>query len=149
MSVTRVTSQMRHFDSLQCKCCHAVLPIAAVFCGQCGMRVDKDEAYGSNAPLSGQSEITARYRLISLIRRRPAILLSFALDTQLQRLVMLRDIDVSGLDEAAKKLAYTELQQEYDLLRRQEIKGVVPLMASHFYEDHLYSVAGWPFSLSG
>ncbi len=149
MSVTRVTSQMQHFDSLQCKCCHAVLPIAAVFCGQCGMRVDKDEAYGSNAPLSGQGEIAARYRLISLIRRRPAILLSFALDTQLQRLVMLRDIDVSRLDEAAKKLAYTELQQEYDLLRRQEIKGVVPLIASHSYEDHLYSVAGWPFSLFG
>lgn len=148
MSVIRVTSQMQHFDYLQCKCCHAVLPVAAVFCSQCGMRVDKDEISGSNTPLSSQSEIAARYRILSLIRRRPAIQLSFALDTQLQRLIMLRDIDVSKLDEAARRHAYTELQQEYDLLRRQNIKGIMPLIASHNCEDHLYSVAGWPFSQS-
>ena len=75
-----------------------------------------------------------------------AIQLSFAMDTWLQRLIMLRDIDISGLDEAARKLAYTELQQEYDLLRRLDITDVMPLIASHSYEGHLYSVAGWPFS---
>ena len=146
MSVTRVTSQMQHFEHSQCKRCNAALPIAALFCGQCGMRVDKDETYSSNMPLSSQGNIATRYRITSLVRRRPTIQLSFAMDTWLQRLIMLRDIDTSGLDEAARKLAYTELQQEYDLLRRLDITDVMPLIASHSYEGHLYSVAGWPFS---
>jgi serine/threonine protein kinase len=142
MNITQVSSQV------QCQCCNAVLPMLAVFCGQCGMRVDKDTTYGGDMPLSGQRDIGARYRVTSLIRRRPAIQLSFAWDTRLQRLTMLRDIDVSGLDETAKQLAYTGLQQEYDLLRRQDIPDVMPLIASHYYGNHLYSVTGWPSSRS-
>jgi serine/threonine protein kinase len=147
MNVTQVTSQMLQFDHLKCGRCNTVLPISAIFCGKCGMRVDKDETHGSDTSLSDQSDIAARYRITSLVRRRPAIQLSFAFDMQLQRLIALRDIDVSGLDEAARKLAYVELQQEYDLLRGQHITDVTPLIASHWSEGHFYSVAGWPFPL--
>jgi len=147
MNVTQVTSQMQQFDHLKCRRCNAILPISAIFCGKCGMRVDKDETHGSDTSLSDQSDIAARYRITSLVRRRPAIQLSFAFDMRLQRLIALRDIDVSGLDEAARKLAYAGLQQEYDLLRGQHITDVTPLIASHSSEGHLYSVAGWPFPL--
>ena len=147
MSTRQVISHMQPLDYLQCKRCNSILPISAVFCGKCGMRVDKDETHSSDISLSGQSNIAARYRITSLVRRRPSIQLSFAFDTQLQRLIMLRDIDIGGLDKAARELARAELQQEYDLLRRQHITDVTPLIAAHSYEGHLYSVAGWPFPL--
>ena len=86
----------------------------------------RTETHGSDTSLSDQSGIAARYRITSLVRRHPAIQLSFAFDMQLQRLIALRDIDVSGLDEATRKLAYAELQQEYDLLR-----ASISLMSRH------------------
>src|SRR5260370_25051015 len=147
MGLRRITSQMHQFDHLQCKRCNTVLPAYAVFCGKCGMRVDKGEAHNSSAPLSSPNDIAERYRITSLVRRRPSIQLSFAFDTQLQRLIMLRDIDISRLDKATRELAYAELQQEYDLLRSQHTTDVTPLIASHNYGGHLYSVAGWPFPL--
>jgi len=113
------------------------------------MHIDKDEMHSNNTPQpSSQSDIAARYRITSLVRRRPGIQLSFAFDIQLQNLVMLRDIDVSGLDETARKLAYAELQQEHELLEHQHIADLTPLIASRSSEGHIYSIAGWPFSLS-
>jgi serine/threonine protein kinase len=144
MSVIPVTSQMQY---LQCRYCNALLPIHAIFCGKCGMRIDEEKAWDSNALLPDQNDIAARYRITSLIRRRTAIQLSFAFDMRLQSLVVVRDIDISELDQAARKLAYVELQREYDLLRCQPIIDVTPLIALHYSKGHLYSVSGRPFLL--
>jgi serine/threonine protein kinase len=144
MSVTSVTSQMQY---LHCRYCNVLLPIYAIFCSKCGMRIDKEKACDSNALLPAKSDIAAHYRITSLIRRRTAIQLSFAFDMQLQRLVVVRDIDISELDQATRKLAYAELQREYDLLRCQPIIDVTPLIALHYSKGHLYSISGRPFPL--
>lgn len=144
MSVTSVTSQMQY---LHCRYCNAVLPIYAIFCSKCGTRIDTGETCDSNALLPDQSDIASRYRITSLIRRRPAIQLSFAFDMRLQRLVVLRDIDIGELDQAARELACAELQREYDLLRGLPIVDVTPLIALHYSKGHLYSVSGRPFPL--
>ncbi len=144
MSVTSFTSHMQY---LHCRHCNAVLPIYSIYCSKCGMRIDKGEICDSNALRPDQSDIAARYRITSLIRRRPAIQLSFAFDMRLQRLVVLRDIAIGELDKAARELACAELQREYDLLRGQPIVDVTPLIALHYSKGHLYSVSGQPFSL--
>ncbi|GCE04026.1 hypothetical protein KDAU_13550 [Dictyobacter aurantiacus] len=70
-----------------------------------------------------------------------------AIDTQQQRPVIIHDIDISSLDEEHRALAIAALQNEYDVLRRQRIPAVTPLVDLRYFNGHLYVISGWPFAL--
>ncbi|GLV57319.1 hypothetical protein KDH_41550 [Dictyobacter sp. S3.2.2.5] len=71
-----------------------------------------------------------------------------AIDTQQQRPVIIHDIDISSLDEEHRALAIAALQNEYDVLRRQRIPAVMPLVDLRYFNGHLYVISGWPFALA-
>jgi len=132
---------------MRCTNCDNVLPPQATFCGVCGERVQKD---ARNAPASQleRADITERYRITSLVHRGTFTQVLLALDTMHQRPVIVRDIDISSLDDAAKKQAIEAVQREYDLLRRKHIPDVMPLIDLRYSREHLFAVAGWPFPLA-
>jgi len=132
---------------MRCTNCDNVLPPQATFCGVCGERVQKD---ARNAPASQleRADITERYRITSLVHRGTFTQVLLAFDTMHQRPVIVRDIDISSLDDAAKKQAIEAVQREYDLLRRKHIPDVMPLIDLRYSREHLFAVAGWPFPLA-
>ncbi|GAC1460422.1 MAG: hypothetical protein PVSMB2_20630 [Ktedonobacteraceae bacterium] len=93
------------------------------------------------------ANITERYRVTSLMHRGAFTQVFLAMDILHQRPVVIRDIDITSLNEDAKLQAVTAVQHEYDVLRRQRIPDVTPLIGLHYSQDHLFSVAGWPFPL--
>lgn len=130
--------------NLRCIHCNSSVPPYAQFCGTCGERVEK------RTPLATtEDNITTkdRYTITSLVRQRPSVQLFFATDTQHQRAVGIRDIDISSLDDEAHFQAMNILQQEYDLLRRQRIHDIMPVIDLLYHQEHLFTVAGWPFAI--
>jgi serine/threonine protein kinase len=121
-----------------------VVPPHAQFCGTCGERIKKT---GNLAPTLEQAPSQKRYEITSLVRRRPHVELFFAIETEHQRAVGIREIDISGLDDAKRSQASYVLQQEYDLLRRHRIHDVMPVIDIHAHEGHVSTVAGWPFAI--
>ncbi len=144
MSMTQTTSRRDSPETRRCPQCNAVLPPYASFCGSCGERVEQ-----STAPRPNDAEILRRYRITSLVRRRPYISLFFATDTQLNRTVALSDIDITSLDEEARHRAAQLVRREYDLLRRQAIPHLTPLIEQEYQQGHIYVVAGNPFLPAG
>ncbi len=140
MSLTKKNAIQYSFDELRCSRCNSILPPRATFCGSCGERVEKNASL--QPPTTG--EITERYRLTSLVRRRASVQLSLARDTRQHHPVAVRDIDLSSLDGEAQAQAIAVLQQEYDLLRYQQIPDVMSVIDMRLHEQHLYTVAGWP-----
>jgi serine/threonine protein kinase len=127
-----------------CPGCGAAQPSGAVFCASCGERLDREKALMSL--LQDEQEIGARYRIISLMRRRPSINLYLALDIQPSargRMVAMRDIDVSSLDEQGRLSVVRQAQQEYDLLRHWQLPYVMPAIDLRYARGHLYTVAGF------
>jgi hypothetical protein len=70
-----------------------------------------------------------------------------ATDLPYQRPVIIRDIDISSLNEQAQAVARQAVEEEYHQLRRQLIQDVMLLVDFHPMPDHIYTVAEWPFSL--
>ena len=143
MSITDLLPDRTSSRDLCCPNCHAPLPPDAAFCGSCGERIDKKKDI-----TAFEQDISNRYRITSLIRRRPSVKLYFAFDNQQltpqgqQRMVAIRDIDCSALDEAGRLRVFELVQQEYDLLRRWQLPYVMHAIDLRYYQGHLYVVAG-------
>ena len=147
MSVTQATTAQDASNNIKCENCKSVLPPQATFCSTCGERVQKNSRQVDAATQVDTTDIAERYRITSLMHRSTFTKVFLAMDTLHQRPVILRDIDISSLDDDAKLQAIQAVQHEYDTLRRQRIPDVTPLIDQRYFQEHLYSVAGWPFPL--
>lgn len=97
--------------------------------------------------IATSTEITDRYRITSLVRRSSYIQLFLAIDTSHQRPVVIRDIDISNVDDEIYTQALDIVQGEYDLLHRLRIPDVLAASALHYSQDHLLIIQDWPFPL--
>jgi serine/threonine protein kinase len=141
MSMTQTTMEISPTGSPQCPKCKAVLPRQASFCASCGERITKKTVVSL---VYTDTDITSRYRITSLVRRRPYISLYFAIDSQYQRPVVIREITVRSLQDEARLTASQVVQDEYDLLRHEHIPSVLPVIDLLHSQGQLYVVAGWP-----
>lgn len=142
MSMTQTTTEVTPSGNLHCPQCDNILPARAMFCASCGTRVSEPN---NSSILQDDIDIATRYRITSLVRRRSYVNLLFALDTQQQRSVALRDINISSLhNDEARASASRAVQHEYDLLRLQHIPHIMPVIDLRHFQRHLYVVAGWP-----
>ena len=133
---------LSHLDT--CPECGAALPRGAAFCASCGERLDREK--GVTGLLQDEQEISARYRILSLIRRRPSVNLYLALDIRPSargRMVAMRDLDLSACDEQARLNVLKQAQLEYDLLRRWQPPYVLRAIDLRYAQGHLYTVAGF------
>ncbi len=146
MSMTQTTTEVMPSGDPHCQYCGIKLPPRATFCASCGERVIKKQV---TSLLQDNQDIAAYYRITSLVRRRPYVSLFLATDIRQQRPVALRDIDITGLDSEGRSNAANAVQHEYDLLRRQHIPYVIPLIDVRHFQGHLYVVAGWPRDTKG
>src|SRR5207248_7647659 len=145
MSVTQTTMELSTSGDPHCSHCKAILPPHATFCTSCGERVVKK----NTAPhFQHETDIATRYRITTLVRRRPYVSLFFALDNQQQRPVAIREIDIRELNDEARATACEVVQREYDLLRREHIPSVLPVIDLRHFQGRLYVIAGWPASTS-
>ena len=115
----------------------------ATFCSTCGERLDNKPS--SSSLIHNEQDISTRYRISSLVRRRPYITLYFAIDNQQsrqgqQRMVAIRDIDLTSLTEEARMYAIKLAQQEYDALRIWQIPYVLPMIDLQYFKGHLYAI---------
>ena len=129
----------------QCPNCHSVLSSQAAFCASCGERIEKKNVASL---LQDNTDIAAHYRITSLVRRRPFVSLFFAIDNQYLHPVGIRDIDISSLNNEARMSASEILQKEYDLLRRESIPSIMPVIDLRHFQGRLYVVSSWPSSSS-
>src|SRR5579885_1493812 len=141
MSVTRMTPNYSQSSIQRCNRCHIPIPLNATFCGTCGERFDKQ----NSTQLLNRADIAERYRITSLVRRRPYVQLFIAIDNLRQQPVVIRDIDVSSLDEQGQAQAIETVQQEHDLLRHLCIPDIMPVIDLRSFQGHLYTIASWPF----
>src|SRR5690348_2057660 len=116
MSISEAASRRNPSGDLSCPRCGTPLHPQATFCSSCGERLDKQKTPSS--PLQKEQDITTRYRITSLVRRRPYVNLYFAVDNQQsrqgqQRIVAIRDIDINSLNDEARVQACRLVQQEY------------------------------------
>src|SRR5437764_495954 len=118
MSMTQTSMEVSSSGDPHCGQCKAVLPPRATFCASCGERIAKKNTV---LLLHSETDIATRYRVTSLVRRRPYVSLFFAVDNQQQRPVALREINIRGLSDDARTTACEAAQSEYDLLRREHI----------------------------
>ncbi len=155
MSITQISTddQPPTVNPATCPRCGTQLPSGAVFCNACGERLDK--AKDLSSLLANEEDIASRYRMTSLVRRRPYVTLYFAQHISqsgqagqpgLSRTVALRDIDLTSLDESAYRYALEHVQREYDLLRRSRIPHMLPVVDLRSYAKHLYTIAVPPGS---
>jgi serine/threonine protein kinase len=147
MSISDSTSHRGLSGDLYCPRCNTPLLPQATFCSSCGERLDKKK--DPSSLLQDAQDITVRYHITSLVRRRPSVNLYFALDNQQsakgqQRMVAIRDIDITPLQDNAREQATVLVQQEYDLLRRWHIPYVMPVVDLRYFQGHLYMVAAFP-----
>lgn len=145
MSLIHTSLEQTQPETLRCKRCNANLPPSATFCGHCGERVEKQNGDKSSPK---HADITSRYRITSLLRRQLPTQVLLARDNQQQRPVVIHDIDISNLDDSTRIDAIAAVQNEYDLLRKQRIPGMMPLIDFYYFDTHLSIIASWPFSLS-
>src|SRR2546426_3858106 len=149
MSITKAASHRGSSGDLCCTRCGTPLLPQATFCSTCGERLDTKKAFSSF--LQDEQDITNRYRITSLVRRRPNVNLYFALDNQLsrqgqQRMVAMRDIDINSLHDEARVQAIKLAQQEYDLLRLWRLPHVMPVVDLRYFHGHVYVVSGYPLT---
>jgi serine/threonine protein kinase len=147
MSITKAASHRESTGVLSCTRCGTSLLPQATFCSSCGERLDKKDALSSF--LQDEQEITNRYRITTLVCRRPNVNLYFALDNQQsrhgqQRMVAIRDIDINSLRDEARVQAIKLAQQEYDLLRLWRLPHVMPVVDMRYYHGHVYIVSAYP-----
>src|SRR6266567_1271861 len=141
MTMAQTKIDLSPSDDLRCPNCKVELPPRAIFCASCGERITNT----SVVPLfMHENDIATRYRITSLVRRRPYVSLFFAIDNQQQRPVALREITIRGLSDEARKTACDTVQREYDLLRREHIASIMPVVDLRYSQGHLYIITGWP-----
>ncbi len=150
MSITQPIIGRSPSGSLRCPRCNASLPTEATFCGSCGERIDRrvpgawekdSESPSQSLPQRAyETDIATRYRITSLVRRRPYVNLFFALDNRQQRMVAIRDIDISSLDEEAQTKAIELVESEYDLLRRSHIPHIMPVIDLRHFQSHIFVI---------
>lgn len=129
---------LRSTGNPRCLRCATELPLEALFCPVCGERTLKEAL-----PLPPeQDEVSSRYRKTSLLIRRPYVNLFLAVDSQRQRPVAIRDIDVSCLDEASQERAYEIVEREYNLLRQLALpaSALTPAIDSERSQGHLLTI---------
>ena len=144
MSTSEIISQIHPPDVQHCTRCSVILPSIASFCGKCGERLKKP-AHDTKVLFALDERLNIeQYRITSLIRRIPYVQLSLALDTQQQRPVLIRDINIPQIDTSSDPRIFSALQQEYNLLRQQDSTEVLPIVASFHVQNHLYSISAWP-----
>ena len=141
MSATQTPIENDQSDILRCTRCEAVLPRHATFCGQCGERVKKQ---GSETSSPEYSDVIERYRITSLVRRRPYTQLFFAFDNQQQQAVAINTANLSILEEEERARAIEAFQYQYDLLRRHPLPTIMRLVDLRYYQGHIYLIANWP-----
>lgn len=147
MSISEAASHRGSSGDLCCPRCGKSLLPDATFCSSCGERLDKKQALSSL--LKDEQDIANRYRITSLVRRRPYVNLYFALDNQQSRqgqqyMVAIRDIDITSLHDEARTQAIELAQQEYDLLRLWRLPHVLPVVDLRYFQGHLFVVSGYP-----
>ena len=140
MSATQTPIENDQSDILRCTRCEAVLPAYATFCGQCGQRVKKQESETSSPDYS---DVTERYRITSLVRRRPYTQLFFAFDNQQQQAVAINAINLSALKDEERAKAIEAFQSQYDLLRRLSLPTIMRLVDLRYFREHLYLIGTW------
>lgn len=143
MSMAQTTTDLKPQSDPSCLHCKAPLPPHATFCASCGERV---VIKPTASLLHDDTDITTRYRITSRVRRRPYTNLFFAIDTQQSRPVAIRDIDITSLDNNGRVRACEIVQQEYDLLRRERIATILPVIDMRHFEGHLSVIIGWPLN---
>jgi len=136
----QTTTEHSPFGNMHCPRCDAILPPHAIFCGSCGERVGKEKKVPS--PTQDDADATSRYSITSLVRHRPYVKLFFAVDNQQQRMVVIRNIDISSLNEEAQAKASESTQREYDLLRQLGIAHVMPVIDLQESQSHLLTITG-------
>lgn len=147
MSTSQTTQEENTIRHLSCPQCNATLPLRATFCASCGERIKRKK----QVAVVDEQDITNRYRITTLIRRRPHINLYFAQDTlQMSadgqpRIVAIRDIEITDLDKEARAKALTLAQQEYDRLRRWHIPHILTSMEMRVFQGHVFLISGIPF----
>jgi serine/threonine protein kinase len=147
MSVIKTTAGQHQLETRKCPNCKTILPSQAQFCGTCGRRVSQSVNSSSPQVENDINDINERYRITSLIRRRPYVQLLMATDIRYQRPVIIRDIDISSLNEQSLAVAQKAIEEEYNQLRRQRIQDIMLLVDLRCIQDHIYTVAEWPFTL--
>ena len=138
----QTTTEHNPFGNVHCPGCDAILPPHAIFCGSCGERVGEEKKGPS--PTQDGADATSRYSITSLVRHRPYVKLFFAVDNQQQRMVVIRNIDISSLNEEAQAKASELTQREYDLLRQLGIAHVMPVIDLQESQSHLLTITGRP-----
>jgi len=151
MSISNAASFRNSSNDFCCPTCGTPFLPHAAFCSSCGKRLD-DKQYSSSL-LQKEQDITVRYRITSLVRRRPNVNLYFALDNQQsrqgqQRMVAIRDIDINSLNDEARVQTIKLVQQEYDSLRLWQIPFVLPMIDLRYFKGHLYAISGSPLAVS-
>jgi serine/threonine protein kinase/ribosomal protein L40E len=146
MSISQTKPEETSSDHLFCPQCNAALPQRATFCSSCGERLKRKK----ETTLLNEEDINNRYRITTLVRRRPHINLYFALDnfqllpTGQPRMVAIRDIEIMSLREEARTEAIALVRQEYDQLRRWHIPHLLTSIDLRIFEGHLFLVSGMP-----
>jgi len=145
MSISRTTPEETTSGHLFCPQCNAALPLHATFCSFCGERLKNKQ----QATAIDEQDITNRYRITTLVRRRPYTNLYFALDNEQAqaRMVAIRDIEIAGLDKETRERAIVLAQQEYDQLRRWHIPHLLACIDLRVFQGHLFLVSGLPISV--
>ena len=151
MSISKAASFRDTSGDFCCPRCGTPLLPHATFCSSCGERLDNNKS--SSSLIHNEQDISTRYRISSLVRRRPYVTLYFALDNQQsrqgqQRMVAIRDIDLTSLNEEARVHAIKLVQQEYDALRIWQIPYVLPMIDLQYFMGHLYAISGYPLAHS-
>ena len=151
MSISKAASFRDTSGDFCCPRCGTPLLPHAAFCSSCGERLDNNTS--SSSLIHNEQDISNRYRISSLVRRRPYVTLYFALDNQQsrqgqQRMVAIRDIDLTSLNEEARMHAIKLVQQEYDALRIWQIPYVLPMIDLQYSRGHLYAISGYPLAHS-
>lgn len=141
MSATQTPTENDLSDTLRCTRCEAVLPQYATFCGQCGQRVKKQDSETSSPD---HSDVTERYRITSLVRRRPYTQLFFAFDNQQSQAVAIHTVNLTTLKDEERSRVIEAFQSHYDLLRRHSLSTIMRLIDLRYFQGHLYLIATWP-----
>lgn len=144
----KTTPEETASGQLSCPHCTAALPPQATFCSSCGERLEGQR----HITLPEEQDIQSRYRIKTLVRRYPHTNLYFALDnSQAQeggqaRMVAIRDIEVAGMEKAARDQAVALAQQEYDCLRRWNLPHTLACIDLRVFQGHLFLISALPGS---
>jgi serine/threonine protein kinase len=141
MSALQTPADYSQPDATHCKRCGTPFPARAAFCGTCGERITRQTKETPDT-----NDVAERYRVMSLVRRRTYVQVFLAMDNLQQKPVVICDIDISSLDDDKRTEAIKATQHEYDLLRRYRTPDIMPVIDLRYFQGHLFTIAGWPFS---